>query len=453
MAEPFYLKIRGGRIVNAWGSVTADVAIRDGRIAAIGEDMPAAQETIDAGGALILPGIVDAHAHFREPGYGNKETWAHGSRAAAAGGVTTVLEMPNTDPPTATVAALAAKRAHGEANSLVDFGLYALLSPDSVAQIEALAAAGAIGFKCFLGNTFGDLVAPDDGVILQALRRMAGQGLRCAFHAENSAIIAAEAARLRAEGRSDLSAHRASRPDICEVEAVSRLVLLAEEANAPIHIVHLSAAASLPVLTAARARGADVTVETCPQYLFLTEAFVVDSRGAGIVNPPIRGAEDGAALWSAARDGRIDTVGSDHAPHHPGEKLHDSVWDCIGGMPGIETMGPVLIDRAVRGEVEIERIVALLSDMPARIWNIGHRKGRLVPGADADLLIVDPAAETLVNAATHHSLNPMSPWEGTRLRGAIRQVIRRGETVAENGQARDIARDTGRGIFLTGGAV
>src|SRR5439155_7493984 len=266
--------------------------------------MPAAREVLDAKGLHLLPGAIDVHVHFREPGYTHKEDWQTGTAAAAMGGVTTVFDMPNVDPPTGTPEALAlkqeaAKKAH------VDYGLYGLLAEDNIDQLEALIEGGIAGFKCFMGNTFGNLPSPSTGAMLEGFEIVAQHGLRIALHAETASIMARREKRLQAAGRTDPLAHLASRPAVVAVEAVSRAAILAEWTGARIHILHISSAAELRPLAEAKARGVDVTGETCPHYLLLCETDYEKFGGIVRVNPPVREAPNRQPLWNALKDGTI----------------------------------------------------------------------------------------------------------------------------------------------------
>ena len=283
------LVILGARVVTDTASFDAGVAIKDGQILAIGEEraMPTARETFDATGLHLLPGAIDVHVHFREPGYTHKEDWQTGTAAAAMGGVTTVFEMPNVDPPTATPEALAlkqeaAKKAH------VDYGLYGLLAEDNIEQLEALIDGGVAGFKCFMGNTFGNLPSPSTGAMLEGFEIIAERGLRIALHAETASIIARREKRLQSAGRTDPLAHLSSRPAVVAIEAVSRAAVLAEWTGARIHILHISSADELRPLHEAKARGVDITGETCPHYLLFDERAYTDHRSIIRVNPPVR---------------------------------------------------------------------------------------------------------------------------------------------------------------------
>jgi dihydroorotase len=231
--------IRGGRVVSADAVFEADIAIAGEKIVAVGNAVPG-KKVVDASGKYVIPGAIDSHVHFRTPGYDYKEDWQSGTGAAARGGVTTVLEMPNTQPPTGTLPALKMKQDIAARQAYVDYGIYGLLDESNIDELEALIEGGVSGFKCFMGNTFGDLPAPSDGAMLEGFEILARRGMRCTVHAENASIMARRQAKLEAAGRSDPLAHLAARPEVCAIEAVSRAVVFAEWTGARLHIAHKS---------------------------------------------------------------------------------------------------------------------------------------------------------------------------------------------------------------------
>jgi dihydroorotase len=280
----------------------ADIGIRSGRIAAIGapgELGGSAAEVFEAGGLHVLPGCIDGHVHLREPGLEHKEDIASGTTAAVAGGVTTVLDMPNTLPPTGSAEAVLDKRRRIESSAFCDVGVFGLIGTNNLDQLPRMAEAGVVGFKCFLGETSGGLAPPDDGTLLESLRTSARLGRRTAFHAENSAILQACAQAVRSAGRTDPLAHAEARPVIAEVEAIERVGLLASEAGAPVHIVHLSSRAGLASVRRWRDRGLDMTCETAAQYVFLSVRDMARVGSLLRVNPPLREPEDAEALLHA----------------------------------------------------------------------------------------------------------------------------------------------------------
>src|SRR5437762_7320391 len=310
------LVIRSGLVVCPDSVIEASVAIKDGRVIAVGDDtiMPRAAETLDARGLHVLPGAIDDHVHFRDPGYPHKEDFASGTAAAAFGGVTTVFDMPNTIPPTGTPDILAAKHRIAAEKAHVDFGLYGLLGEDTIEHVPALATS-VIGFKCYMGNTFGKIPSPSTGAMLEAFEAVARTGKRISLHAETNSIMERRETRLRAAGRTDPLAHLASRPAVVAIEAVSRAAILAEWTGARIHILHISSADELRPLREAKLRGVDITGETCPHYRRFDEQAYADHRSVIRVNPPVRERHHQDGLWQGLYDGTIDMIATDHASH------------------------------------------------------------------------------------------------------------------------------------------
>jgi len=433
--KPFDLVVGGGRVVSADSVVEADIAVRDGVIVAVGEGLAAqgAREIIAAGGRFVLPGAIDSHVHFREPGYTHKEDWGTGTAAAAVGGVTTVFEMPNTDPPTGTIDALRIKQEAAARQAHVDYGIYGLLDEHNIDGLEALIAEGVAGFKCFMGNTFGNLPAPSDGAMLEGFEIIAAHGMRCVVHAENPSIMARRQARMEAVGRTDPHAHPAARPEICEVEAIGRAIVFAAWTGARLHIAHHSSQDSLYLVRAGKARGVDVTVETCPQYLLLDTNDVDRLGGILRVNPPIRAPGHGAALWQALLDGTIDMIATDHAPHAPDEKTRANIWSCDCGFPGVETQMPIMLTEVNRGRMTIMDYVRWSAANPAKAWGLFPRKGTLQVGSDADIVIIDLDREEQIDQAALHSRSKISPWHGRTVTGRPRHTIVRGRVVVRDG--------------------
>jgi dihydroorotase len=430
------LVIRNGTLVTGSGRQMADVGIAAGSIVAIDANLePDAVEELDASGFLVLPGVIDGHVHFREPGLEHEETWLTGSRAAVMGGVTTVLEMPNTVPPTDSVERATAKLALAETAAYCNFGIFGLIG-ESLDELPGLARSGlVVGLKVFLGPSTGGLRAPDDDGLLRALAIARETGLRVAFHAEDRAIVERGQAVMRAAGRTDPLAHLESRPTTAEVDAINHAGRLLLETGARGHILHLSSAGGLDAVERWRAQGVDLTCEVTPHHLLLDRDVYATAGGVARVNPPIRGGHDASVLRAALADGRIDMVATDHAPHLAADKRKDSIWDVPSGFAGTETMLPLLLTRGVHeGWLTLERLVQVTSQAPARVWNLGPRTGSMVIGAEADLTIVDLDRQGVVHAAEMHGLNNLSPFEGTAIRGAAVATIVRGRVVMRDGR-------------------
>jgi len=431
-AEPVELVIHGGTVVDGDDCYPASVAIDQGCIVAVGDEavMPLAHERLDATGQYLLPGAIDVHVHFRDPGFRYKETWASGTAAAAAGGVTTVFEMPNTDPSTANPEVLADKLDRAHYHAFVDFGVYGLLAEESMPHLKGLAEGGVIGFKCFMGNTFGNLPAPSTGAMLEAFERLAPTGLRISLHAETASIMARRYQQLREAGRHDPRAHVAARPAVVAVEAVSRAAVLAEWTGARIHVLHVSSAAELTPLREAKARGVDITAETCPHYLFLSDSDY-DRLGSVIrVNPPIRDGSDAAALWQGLQAGTLDMIATDHAPHNPNEKCNDDIWEADCGFPGVETQMPLMLSAVNEGRLGICDYVRLAAEAPARHWGLWPHKGTIRPGADADIVVAAMDCDERIDQGCLHSVNArVSPYHQRRVTAAPIHTLVRGRFV------------------------
>lgn len=427
------LVIFGATIVTDAATIKASIAIKDGTIWAIGDEqtMPNARETLDATGLHLLPGVIDVHVHFREPGYTHKEDWQTGTAAAAMGGVTTVFDMPNVNPPTGTSEALELKKKAAE-KSCVDYGIYGLLAEDNLDQLESLIDGGVAAFKCFMGNTFGNLPSPSTGAMLEGFEIIAKHGLRISLHAETASIIARREKRLQDAGRTDPIAHLASRPAIVAIEAVSRAAVLAEWTGARIHVLHISSVDELRPLREAKARGVDVTGETCPHYLLFDERAYTDLRSVIRVNPPVREKRDQDGLWTGLSDGTIDMIATDHAPHDPTEKLRNNIWTVDCGFPGVETQLPIMLTQVNAGRLSLLDYVRLTSTMPAKAFGLYPAKGALLPGSDADITLVDLKAMDVIAAGKLHSRSKITPFDGMPVMGVPIHTLVRGRFVMKN---------------------
>jgi dihydroorotase len=442
------LVIRGGHVVTPDAVFSASIAVKDGVVAAVGADelMPPARDVLDASGLHVLPGAIDVHVHFRDPGYPHKEDFSSGTAAAALGGVTTVFDMPNTLPPTGTAEALAAKQTMAAEKAHVDFGLYGLLGEDTIAQVPALVEGGVIGFKLYMGNTFGRIPSPSTGAMLEAFEAVAPTGKRISLHAETNSIMERRETRLREAGRTEALAHLASRPAVVAVEAVSRAAVLAEWTGARIHVLHISSAEELRPLREAKARGVDITGETCPHYLLLSTDDYARLGGVIRVNPPVREARNQDPLWAALADGTIDFIATDHAPHAPEEKTRNDIWTVDAGFPGVETQMPLMLTAVNAGRLTICDYVRLSAAAPAKIWGLYPRKGALQPGADADIAIVDLKREWTIDDGKLQSRSKITPWHGWRVKGLPIHTLVRGRFVMRERRLVEDTRGWGRSV-------
>jgi dihydroorotase len=426
--------VRGGIVVSHESAVPADLGIRDGRVVAVGADLDEADHEVDASGLVVIPGLVDPHVHLREPGMTHKEDFHSGTRAAAAGGVTTVVDMPNTLPPVATAELFAEKLELVRSKAFVDFGLYGMLGQDNASEIGPMAELGALGLKLFMGQTTGDNPCPDDDAIYKGLTSARAAGLVVGVHAENDKVLRLLADELRLSGRTDPIAHLESRPSFVEEEAIARILTLARAVGTRLHIHHLSTAAGLELVNAARARGQDVTAEVLVAHLLLDDRAYARYGNLIKLNPPIRPASDVDALWQGVVRGQIQVLATDHAPHTLAEQGVSDVWKAPGGFIGLETMLPLMLTQVARGRLTIERLVRIGAWQPASIWGIADRKGHLGVGADADFNLVDLEAPGVIDDRRLHSRHPISPYNGWATKGAIRATYLRGNLIAKDGQ-------------------
>lgn len=445
------LVVRNCTIVTPAGrTANAGVAVEDGTIVAVGRSdrLPEADRVFDGDGNVLVPGIVDCHIHNREPGLEYKEDWESATRAAAAGGVTTVVGMPNTDPVIDRPKHLEVKFERGEASAHVDFQSYAVVTSENLDLIPAIDEAGAVGYKIFLGSTVGDVPPPNDGEILEAMERVRETGKRLGFHEENGEIIDYYTTKFEDEGRNDPIDHSHSRPVIAEREAVERMITFAEETGVKIHMFHVSSGSAAEAVARGKDRGVDVTAETTPHYLWFTEDVMHEKGNVARVQPPIRDASEHDKLWSVGvDDGAIDCIATDHAPHTPEEKLVDdpfgNTWNAISGFVGLETEVPAMLTFVDQDRLTLEGWVRRHSTRPAQIWGMYPQKGSLQVGTDADFTIVDPTIEwTLEDRAALHSKNSVTPFEGESFVGKAVATVVRGEVVAADG---DVVGEAGYG--------
>lgn len=427
MAEPFDLVLRGGTCMTPGGAVETDVGVRHGRIAALGDLSRApAAETFEAAGLHVLPGVIDSQVHFREPGHPDKEDIATGTAAAALGGVTAVLEMPNTDPPTTTAAALADKCRRAKGRAWTDIAFFVGASPDNVEDLADLELRpGCAGIKVFMGSSTGTLLVAGDARLSQVL---ANGRRRCAVHAEDEARLVDRFP--LAEGSGDVRRHPEWRDVETALSATRRLLALARGTGRRVHVLHVSTAEEIELLAGHR----DIaTVEATPQHLTLAAPEVYDRLGTRAqMNPPIRDARHRDALWAAVRDGLIDVIGSDHAPHTTGEK--DRPYpESPSGMPGVQTLVPVMLDHVAAGDLSLERFCDLTSAGPARIYGIAG-KGRIGLGYDGDFTIVDLEARRVITDLWIASRCGWTPFDGLEVAGWPVATVVSGRMVMRDGQ-------------------
>ena len=438
--------LRATRVLTPDGLRPATLVVENEQIRDVREwnDTPRGAELRDFGTHLLLPGLVDAHVHINEPGRTEWEGFASATRAAAAGGVTTLVDMPlNSLPETVSMGALEAKRAAAKGKVWVDWAAWGGVVRGNADSVPILAQAGVPGFKCFLIHSGIDSFAwVDEADLRLALGRLRGTGLPLLAHAELTGPVKEATASLNQSSADwkKYSTYLASRPDQAEVDAIALLTRLAEEFQTPIHIVHLASAEALSLLAEARRSGVPVTVETCTHYLWFEAEHIPDGATEYKCAPPIRSTSNRESLWSALETGLIDMVNSDHSPCPPALKRRDEGrWDQAWG--GIASLGlalPVmwtLIRRhGLDREDAAERISRWMSAQPARLAGLTGRKGALEPGSDADIIVFDPDAAWTVSLSDLHFRHKVSPYLGAQLQGRVSETWLRGKPVYCNSE-------------------
>lgn len=440
------LVVRSERVVLPDGVRAASIHVRDGRILRVAPygDTPATVARLDCGELMLLPGLVDSHVHMNDPGRTSWEGAEHATRAAAAGGVTTVVDMPlNSIPATTNAAGLEAKRSSLRGRCYVDVGFWGGVVPGNTADLEPLRKAGVLGFKCFLSPSgveeFEHVTEAD---LREAVPVLAKLRLPLLVHAElPGKLRAPDAANPRA-----YETWLASRPPEAETAAIEMLIELAERYRLPIHIVHLACLNALPALRSARSRGTPITVETCPHYLSFAAEDIPEGATTFKCAPPIRERMHREALWRGLLDGDIDLVATDHSPAPPGDKCLDSgdflrAW---GGIASLQIGLPVVWTGAVERGIPIQRLVEWMTGAPARLAGLAGTKGSISPGADADFVAWDPDARVVVEASALHHRHALTPYDGMTLRGRVMKTLLRGEVIFEDGEV--FPRCTGRMI-------
>jgi allantoinase len=410
------------------------VGVVDGLIAEVGTELGAGREEIDARGLLVLPGMVDAHVHLNDPGRAHWEGFATGTAALAAGGVTCAIDMPlNAHPPTIDATSFDAKVDAARGRARVDFALWGGIVPGDVGRLDELAERGVVGFKAFMCPTgIDDFEMADPDTLGRGMERAAALGLPVAVHAEDPAVTEPLTSRARAEGRTGMRDYLASRPVEAEVNAIRMASELASQTGCSLHVVHVSSGAGVREVAEARARGADVTCETCPHYLVLHDDDAVSLGAVAKCGPPLRPVAESEELWRLLASGDIDLVASDHSPCPPDMKDEEDAFVVWGGIAGAQTTLALLHTHGPGRGLSPARLAALLSATPASRFGLAG-KGAFVPGGDADIVLVDvgpPWTLTEENLVSRHSL---SPFVGQTLRARVTRTIVRGVTVWADG--------------------
>ncbi|MCC8128990.1 MAG: dihydropyrimidinase [Clostridiales bacterium] len=444
--------IKGGTLVTEENAQVRDLLLENGRVAQVGEDLADPEaEVIDAAGRLVFPGFIDAHTHMDLPVCGTvtADDFFSGTAAAVLGGTTCLVDFATQEAGETLAQGLANWHEKADGRSSCDYAFHMAISqwrPDVREELPDMIQAGVTSFKVYL--TYGNMVS--DRELYEVLLALKPLGGIVGVHCENDGIIQATAARLKEQGVIGPEGHPLSRPDEAEAEAIHRLLTVARLVDVPVVVVHLSTEKGLEEIRRARAMGQKVYVETCPQYLLLDDSLYSqpDFRGARYVcSPPLRKKQDQAALWEALAKGEIDTVSTDHCSFTLAQKDagRGDFSKIPGGMPGVEERVSLLYTYGVEtGRLPLTELVRRLSANPAKLYGMYPRKGALLPGSDADVVIWDPDVETVIHRENRHSACDYAPYEGWRLKGRAETVLLRGEKVVEDGEL----RRPGTGIYI-----
>ncbi|MFL6124480.1 dihydropyrimidinase [Actinophytocola sp.] len=437
--------IRNGTVVNAGGTLRADVLVEDETIAALAAPgvIEAADSYIEADDKYVLPGGIDAHTHMEMPfgGTFSADTFFTGTRAAAWGGTTTIIDFAVQVKGTSLLSTLDKWHEKADGHCAVDYGFHMIISDvndQSLKEMESCIDAGVNSFKMFMA--YPGVFYATDGEILRAMQKASGTGATIMMHAENGIAIDELVAQALSEGRTDPVQHGLTRPAELEGEATSRAIQLARVTGAPLYIVHLSASQALAAVAAARNDGQNVFAETCPQYLYLSieDLAKPDFEGAKYVaSPPLRPKEHQADLWRGLRTNDLSVVSTDHCPFcfKDQKELGRGDFSKIpNGIPGVEHRMDLLHQGVVAGELTVQRWVEVASATPARMFGLYPRKGVIAPGADADIVVYDPARRQTLGVATHHMAVDYSAYEGMSITGGVSTVLSRGSVVVADGE-------------------
>ncbi len=428
--------------------VDCSIAIEEGKIQKIGKEtqMPKADQKINLHNLLVLPGLIDTHVHLRDEGRAYKEDFVSGTSAAAAGGFTTVLDMPNNEPVTMNVEMLRNRMSLAERRTLVNVGLYSEF-PNNLEKLPDLVAQGAVGFKLFMGSQVGGLNIDDDQALHDGLKKAGEAGAVVAVHAEDKALLLANEQRLKQAKRNEPADFLLAHSEEVELKAIQRLIKASDGTGVHLHFCHITSQQGLEAVEEAKKAGKTVTCEVTPNHLTLSSADVARYGMMAIMSPPLRSINHLEALRNGVNSGIVDSLGSDHAPHTLEEKSASSVWEVKVGVPGLETTLPLMLTMVRKNSLSLPRIVELLAEKPAEIFGLKN-KGRLEQGKDADLTIVDYNLRWTINASKFKSKAKFSLYNGWEAVGKPVKTIVNGVLVMDEGE---IVAKSGSGKLVRGG--
>jgi dihydroorotase len=430
--------------------VDCSIALEEGKIQKIGKEthMPKADQKTDLHNFLVLPGLIDEHVHLRDEGREYKEDFFSGTAAAATGGFTTVLDMPNNDPVTMSVQTLRNRMNVAQRKLLVNVGFYSEFPP-KLPEISEIVSEGAIGFKLFMGSQIGGLNIDDDQALQYGFKEVARSNVPLAVHAEDKAMLTANEEKLKQAKKNKTPDFLRAHTEAVELNAIQRLLRLSETTDVRLHFCHVSSQEGLSAIAEAKKSERKVTCEVTPNHLLLTSEDVEQIGTMAIIAPPLRSKTNMEVLWKGIDEGTFDTVGSDHAPHALSEKLAESVWDVKVGVPGLETTLPLILTLVKKNRLTLSQTVQLLAEKPAEIYGLNDR-GSLEQGKNADLTIVDFNHQFKIDASKFKSKAKFSPYDEWNVQGKVVKTIVNGQLVFDEDE---IVAKGGCGLIVRGGNV
>jgi len=428
-----------GRLIDGY------IGIKNGIITAISKEKLEADEFINAERKMVLPGTVDPHVHIRAPGHDERETFESGSKDAALGGVTTIIEMPFASPPPYSPEIVKRRMDVAEKEAVVDMAFFGAAGTDRLDDIIPCSKSGIVAFKTFLhealpgrAKEFIGLTAPNTGDQYELMKKVAQTGVMIGFHAENNDMINKNIAILRSEGKTSPIYHGRSRPPVVEIETASKILLFAEKTGARVEIVHISTPEVVELVNEAKCKGVYAIAETCPHYLFLNENALNKVGVFAKCNPPLRSEEERQEMWELVKDGSIDIIGSDHAPYTKEEKERGSedIFVPPAGFSGLSTRLPLLFTAVKEGKMELDRMVELICENPAKIFGLSPKKGTIAVGSDADFVIFDPDKKDFISKDKMFTKCRDSAlvYNGWEVYGKPEKTIVRGKVVFDSGE-------------------
>lgn len=427
--------------------VDCSLAIDEGKIFKIGREvnMPKADQKIDLKNLLVLPGLIDAHVHLRDEGKSYKEDFCTGTAAAAAGGITTVLDMPNNTPMTMSAETLRNRLRIAEKKILVNVGFYSEF-PNELSEIEEIVAEGAIAFKLYMVEQIGGLNIDDDQALRETLKKVGELKVPVAVHAEDKILLKKAEQELKRAGRDDVHAYLKAHSEQVEVKAIRRLLNITRQAETHVHFCHVTTENGLNAVVDGKKSGKPVTCEVTPHNLMLSVDYLEKCGSLALTMPPFRGKNHLEALWNGILNGQVDILGSDHAPHTLEEKKASSIWDVKVGIPGLETILPLLLTMVKKDRLLLANVIRLLSEKPAEIFNLKGR-GYLKEGNNADLVVVDLGKKYKIDASKFYSKAKYSPFDGWNVEGKAVKTFVNGRLIMDQQR---IVEKAGSGEIIRG---